>query len=239
MPADTMGHNNPPAPIDVYKERAADYVKNAATFAEITDANAALATDHFNLGTGLAGEIDKQRLAEKRPHLDENARIDKEYSPVHSSVETTRVALRTRLNNYADAKKKEAARIAAEEAKKLEEAEAARKAAEDREPETDPFLEATAPVVELPDVAAQAAKAKTAELMVAASTRISSASGGRTFSVRAAPKTAEITDYLALAKHLLDADHSELKEMLQRLANQNARAKGAIAWPGTKIVGGE
>lgn len=235
MPADTLS-NNPPEPLVIYKEKAEKYVKDAKAFETITDDNAALATDHLNLGTGLAGEIDKQRLAEKRPHLDANTLIDKNYNPVHASVETARTGIRGRLEAYARAKKAEAERIAAEEARKLREAEEAKRAAE-AESEDDPFLAATAEAI--PDVAEQAARTKVAELQVAASTRVSSASGGRTFAVRAAPKTAKITDAHALCDYLIKANHSELAECLQKLANQNARAKGAIAWPGTEIVGGD
>lgn len=235
MPADTLS-NNPPEPLVIYKEKAEKYVKDAAAFEAITDANASLAADHLTLGTGLAGEIDKQRLAEKRPHLDANTLIDKNYNPVHSSVETTRVALRKRLEDFARAKQAEAKRKAEEEAKRLAELEAQKRAAEAQPEEEDPFLAATAEPI--PDVEAQAARAKVAELQVAAATRISSAAGGRTFAVRAAPKVAKITDAKLLAAHLIDANHSELMECLQKLANQNARAKSAIAWPGTEIVEG-
>lgn len=234
MPADTLS-NNPPEPLVIYKEKADKYVKDAVAFETITDENASLAADHLTLGTGLAGEIDKQRLAEKRPHLDANTLIDKNYNPVHATVESTRVGIRTRLDAYARAKQAEAKRKAEEEAKRLAELEAQKRAAE-AEREDDPFLAATADPV--PNVEAQAARAKVAELQVAASTRIASAAGGRTYAVRAATKTAKITDAKLLAAHLIDANHSELMECLQKLANQNARAKGSIAWPGTEIVEG-
>lgn len=234
MPADSLT-NNPPEPIVLYTEKAEKYVREAAAFATITDENASLANDHLNLGTGLAGEIDKQRLAEKRPHLNANAAIDKSYNPVHASVEAARVGIRNRLQAYALEKKREAERIAAEEARKLREAEEAKRQAE-AEAEDDPFLAATADA--LPSVEEQAARAKVAGLQVAASTRVASASGGRTFAVRAAPKAAKITDAKLLAAHLIEAKHPELMECLQKLANQNARAKGAIAWPGTEIVEG-
>lgn len=233
--ADTLT-NNPPAAIDLLKERADRYVADAKTFATITDENEAQATDCFNLGTSLANEIEATRETEKKPHLEAGRQVDATFKPVHAKVDSERVALRARLEAHIRERKRkaeEAARLAAQKLREAEEA--ARLAAE--EDEDDPFLAATA--APAPDTAALTAQAKIAEGQAKAAARVESASGGRAFGLRAAPKTAEITDYKALAAYLIDAGHSELKETLQRLANQNARAKGAIAWPGTKIVGGE
>lgn len=232
-------HNNPPEPIVILKERADRYVIDAATFAAITDENEAQATDHFNLGTSLAGEIETTRETEKKPHLEAGRKVDETFKPVHAKVETERKALRTRLEAHIRERKRkadEAARIAADRLREAQEAEA-RAAAEAAEVEDDPFLSATAapavPVAELQ------AEAKIAQGQAMAATRVSAASGGRTFGLRVTPKSAEITDYKLLAAYLIDAKHVDVIDALHRAANQNARAKGAIAWPGMKIVGGE
>lgn len=243
METATIGDNKPPEPIETFKERADAYVANAASFVTITDANETLATDHFNLGTTLAQEIEAERVKLKKPHLDAGTLVDTTFKPVHGRVETERVALRTRLEGHARAKRAAADKIAREAAQALAEAqEAIRKAAEAakvEEHEEDPFLAATAPVVATPDIAALAAEAKLASLRTVTAGQVGAASGGRTFAVRAAPRTAEITDAAALAAYLVQAGHSEMNDLLQKLANQNARAKGSIAWPGTKFVGGE
>lgn len=236
--AATIGDNKPPEPIVTFKERADKYVAAAAKFATITEANEAQATDHLNLGTDLAGEIEAQRTAEKRPHLDANTRIDQTYKPVHETVETARIGIRTRLTAHAKAKKDAAEKHAREAAEKLRLAEEeAAKAAQQPE-EEDPFLAATA--APAPDLDAIRTEAKVAELRTMTATRVSAASGGRTFAARKTPYSAEITDLAKLAAHFASVRHPDLIELLQKLASADARnTKGTSTLPGIKVVGGD
>lgn len=227
-------HNNPPEPIVLLKEKLALYQEGAAAFGPVTEANAQEYRDHIGYGVKLAKEIDGQRDAEKRPHLEAGRAVDAAYKPMLETVEATQKALKKPLEAFAIAREKEAQRIAAEARRKLEEAErAAAEAAKDAEEEDDPFLSATAPVV---DVKAVVAEAKVAELQVMTASRISSAAGGFAATSLKTKRSAKVTHYATLIAHY--AGRNEMKELALKLANADIRhAKGeAIEIPGVEIV---
>lgn len=227
-------HNNPPEPIDLLKEKLALYQEGAAAFGPVTEANAQEYRDHIGYGVKLAKEIDGQRDTEKRPHLEAGRAVDAAYKPLLETVEVTQKALKKPLEAFVIAREKEAQRIAAEARRKVEEAErAAAEAAKAADEEDDPFLAATAPVV---DVKAVVAEAKVAELQVMTASRISSAAGGFAATSLKTKRSAKVTDWSALAAHYLA--RGEVRAVLEQLANADIRhAKGAaIEIPGVEIV---
>lgn len=232
MPADAS-HNNPPSPVDEFKEKLALFKEGAEAFGDVTEANAQEIRDHIGYGGTLAKDIDKQRETEKKPHLDAGRRIDGAYKPLVDEADTVIKAMKRKLGAWMDAREREARERAAEAARKLREAEEA--AAKAAEPEEDPFLAATAEAV-IPDVKAAHAEAKTAEMQVQAASRVSSAAGGFRATGLKTVRKAKITDWSALAAHYIS--NGELRATLEKLANGDIRhSKGAdIQIPGCVIV---
>lgn len=237
MPAD-MGHNNPPEPIETFKERLEIRQKAAAALGDVTDENAQQYRDEIGLSLTLEQETEAQRTKEKKPILAAGKKVDETYTPVKTAAEALKVSLQRKLDAWIKARKAEADRIAAEKAEALRKAEEAKRAAE-AEPviEDDPFLAATAEPE--PDLQALAAEAKLAEVQALAATRVGSSAGGfSTYSVRSKPKVAKITDACALAAHYAKANNGELLATLQKIANADIRkaGKAAITLPGVELV---
>jgi hypothetical protein len=230
MPAD-MGHNSG-SHVEGFKETLARFKADAEQYTEVTEANAQFIRDHIGYGGKLAKEIDSQRDAEKRPHLEAGRQIDGAYKPLIEACDDVVKAMKRKLAAFLDAREREAKRIAAEKAAALQAAEeAARKATE--EPEDDPFLAATAPVV---DVKAAHVEAKIAEGQALAASRVSSAAGGFAATSLKTKRSAKVTDWSALAAHYIN--NGELRATLQKLADADIRhARGAeISIPGVEIL---
>lgn len=232
MPADAS-HNNPPSPVDEYKEKLALFKEGAEAFGDVTEANAQQIRDHIGYGGTLAKDIDKQRETEKKPYLDAGRRIDGAYKPLVDETDTIIKAMKRKLGAWMDARERVAREKAAEAARKLREAEEA--AAKAAEPEDDPFLAATAEAV-IPNVKAVHAEAKTAEMEALAASRVSSAAGGFRAAGLKTVRKAKVTDWSALAAHYINS--GDLRATLERLANSDIRhAKGAdIQIAGVEIV---
>lgn len=231
MPAD-LGHNNPPSALDALKEKLALYREGAEAFGPVTEANAQEYRDHIGYGIRLGKEIDAQREAEKRPHLEAGRAVDAAYKPLLESVETTQKKLKTPLQAFVVERERQAKLAAEEAARKLREAEEAERKAKE-EAEDDPFLAATAPEI---DVAAVAAGAKVAELQVSTASRVSSAAGGFNATSLRTVRKVKVTDWSKLALHYIG--NGELRACLEKLANADLRhAKGAeIELPGVDII---
>ena len=230
MPAN-IGHNSL-GHVEGYKETLARFKADAEKYTEVTDANAQFIRDHIGYGGKLAKEIDGQRDAEKRPHLEAGRQIDGAYKPLIEACDDVVKAMKRKLAAFLDAREREARRIADEKARALREAEeAAAKATE--EPEEDPFLAATAPVI---DVKAAHVAAKIAEGQLLAASRVSSAAGGFAATSLKTKRSAKVTDWSALAAHYLS--RGEVRAVLEQLANSDIRhSKGAeISIPGVEIV---
>ena len=224
-------HNNPPEPIELLKEKLAIYKEGAEAFGPVTEANAQEYRDHIGYGVKLTKEIDTQRDVEKRPHLEAGRAVDAAYKPLLETTESVQKRLKAALQAFIVEREREAKRIADEAARKLREAEeAARQAAE---PEEDPFLAATAPVV---DVKAAYVEAKVAEGQALAAGRVGSAAGGFNATSLRTKRSAKVTDWHKLAAHYIG--NGELRACLQKLADADVRhAKGApIEIPGVEIV---
>lgn len=226
-----LGHNNPPSPIDAMKEKLALYKEGAEAFGPVTDANAQEYRDHIGYGVKLAKEIDGQREAEKKPHLEAGRAVDAAYKPLLEAVEATQKKLKAPLQAFIVEREKEAKRIADEKAAALRAAEEA--AAKAAEPEDDPFLAATAPVI---DVKQAFVDAKVAEGQALAAGRVTSAAGGFNATSLRTKRSAKVTDWSKLAAHYIA--NGELRACLQKLADADIRhAKGAaIDIPGVEIM---
>lgn len=225
------GHNRADD-VEVYKEMLARFKADADAVTEINESNAQFVRDHVGYGGKLAKEIDATRDDKKRPHLEAGQQIDGAYKPLIEECDKIIKGLKQKLAAFLDAREREAKRIAEEARRKLEEAERlAAKAAE--EPEDDPFLAATAPVV---DVMAAHVEAKVAEGQALAASRVSSAAGGFAATSLKTKRSAKVTDWQALAMHYLNS--GDLRATLEKLANADIRhAKGAdISIPGVEIV---
>lgn len=228
---DSIGHNRADD-VEAYKEMLARFKADADAVTEITEANAQFVRDHVGYGGKLAKEIDATRDDKKRPHLEAGRQIDGAYKPLIEECDKIIKGLKQKLAAFLDAREREAKRIAEEARRKLEEAERlAAKAVE--EPEDDPFLAATAPVV---DVKAAHVEAKVAEGQALAASRVSSAAGGFAATSLKTKRSAKVTDWQALAMHYLNS--GDLRATLEKLANADIRhAKGAaIEIPGVEIV---
>lgn len=226
-----MGHNRADD-VEAYKEMLARFKADADAVTEINEGNAQFVRDHVGYGGKLAKEIDATRDDKKRPHLEAGRQIDGAYKPLVEECEKIIKGLKQKLAAFLDAREREAKRIAEEARRKLEEAERlAAKAVE--EPEDDPFLAATAPVV---DVMAAHVEAKVAEGQALAASRVSSAAGGFAATSLKTKRSAKVTHYATLIAHY--AGRNEMKELALKLANADIRhAKGeAIEIPGVEIV---
>ena len=231
MPAD-MGHNRADD-VEAYKEMLARFKADAERYTEVTDDNAQFIRDHIGFGGKMAKEIDATRDEKKRPHLEAGRQIDGAYKPLIEECDKIIKAMKQKLAAFLDAREREAKRIAEEARRKLEEAERlAAKAAEEPE-EEDPFLAATAPVI---DVKAAHVEAKIAEGQALAASRVSSAAGGFAATSLKTKRSAKVTDWSALAAHYLN--RGEVRAVLEQLANSDIRhSKGAeISIPGVEIV---
>jgi len=231
MPAD-LGHNSA-NDVDAYKEVLARFKADADQYAEVTDDNAQFLRDHVGYGLKLAKEIDATREALKKPHLEAGRKIDGAYKPLVEACDDIVKGMKRKLAVFLDAREREAKRIAEEAKRRLQEAERlAAQAAEEPE-EEDPFLAATAPVV---DVMAAHVEAKVAEGQALAASRVSSAAGGFAATSLRTKRSAKVTDWSALAAHYLT--RGEVRAVLEQLANSDIRhAKGAqIDIPGVEVV---
>jgi hypothetical protein len=229
---DNIGHNKADD-VEAYREMLARFKADADTVTEITEANAQFVRDHVGYGGKLAKEIDATRDDKKRPHLEAGRQIDGAYKPLIEECDKIIKGLKQKLAAFLDAREREAKRIAEEARRKLEEAERLAAKAEEEPEEDDPFLAATAPVI---DVKAAHVEAKIAEGQALAASRVSSAAGGFAATSLRTKRSAKVTDWSALAAHYINS--GELRATLQKLADADIRhAKGAaIVLPGVEIV---
>jgi hypothetical protein len=228
-------HNNPPEPAEVFQERIANWFDDIAKLGPVTDANASAYADTIRFGGVLVKEIDTQRDSEKRPHLEAGRQVDATYKPLIDDVKKKADDLKAPLLKFQQAKKAEADRIAREAAEIARKAEEdARRAQEEAETEEDPFLAATAEVV---DPEAALAAARTAEAQALAAKRIQATSPAfKALSTRSIRK-ANVRDPAALAGHYIAKGNTDLLQLLERLANADIRhAKGApVELPGVEV----
>lgn len=117
----TIGHNHPPAPIELAREAVADLSKFLTDTPVIQDGKTAqagsLLVERYRK---TLADLEDARKAETGPLNEQVKNINERYRAVRSPIESVLNELRYRLTDYA----------AREEAKRIQEAEEARKAAE-------------------------------------------------------------------------------------------------------------
>lgn len=228
-------HNNPPEPIDAFRDRLALYAKTASELPAITEETAGAWKDHIGLGKTIAKDIEAEHARLKRPILDEGKKIDNAYKPLAAEATDAASALNVKLTKWVVDRQREAEKVAREKA------EAARKAEEEAaraqiEPEEDPFLAAMA--TPAADVMLAKTEARDAQAAAADARRVESAGGGFRASGLATVRKAQVNDYPALAAYYAAKGNVDLKACLDKLAAADVRhAKGApIDLPGVTVV---
>jgi len=240
-----LGHNQPDASVamqDRADQLAATCNAWLTTVDKITTPEQAEKADDLKeLIKAELKEVESVRTSAKRPHLDANKAIDQTYNPIKAQLQTIQdlfTPLRTAWLKKLEDERLEAERVANEEAmRKLQEAEDARKAAEDAA-----AAQATSEApVDIVGTTLQAEDArKAAEEAVEVAHRVTQSTVGvkgnyapRTSSLRS-QWHAEITDYdLALANF---KDHHKVKELILQLANAGATSAEKKPIPGVLFV---
>lgn len=191
-------------------------------------------------------DAEEIRKAEKAPHSAAAAAVDATYNPIKAKLETIKNLFGPKLTawmNKKEAARKEAERLAAEEAyRKIEEAEAAERAARkaaEQAAEPTKGNEAPADVVGTTMEAEAARKAaeqavKDADRLRTTTTKAKGNYGDRAMSLRTV-YSAEVTDYDALFEHF--RGHPKVRDVLDQLADEWARSpdKRAFPLPGAKL----
>lgn len=200
-----IGSNFPPG-----DEAEADEIQSAidAALAELktpinVQADCDRLANHKDRLAKLYQAQEKSRKAEKQPHLDAGKAVDDKFKPILAKIEDAGEKLKKAITGFL---LKEEHRRRAEAVAKMQAEEVARKAAiAANQPPPEP---APLPEVERP-------KAGTA---------------GRAMALRT-HKSAVITDYAATLMHF--AENSEVRELIQTLANRAIRAGSPV--PGCEI----
>jgi hypothetical protein len=236
------GHNRPPEDeFDKLVARVNDLVATANRWATerpvINDGEIAAKCQDFldqigsdaGKGSGELGKLEASRKAEKRPHIEANAEIDKRYEPLKRLLNAVKAVLAPRR---ADWLRREQARIdeerrqrEAEAQRKLQEAEEARRKAEAGTGEV------IQNIVAAETLEAEAATALKAVEQAPARAQVRGEYGRRSRGLRTV-WYAEVTNYDALYLHLFE--NKDLRAEMVRLANAEVRA-GARAVPGCDV----
>jgi hypothetical protein len=227
-----MGHNLPPTEADVARERVEGLVSAANRWArerpEITDAEtAARANDFLEQLAAEAKKLELQRRAEKRPHEDAAKAVDARYRPLADMVGACKLVVTALHSAWL---RREQDRLAIERRRKEAEAreaqrladEAARKAA------------AAASVSDLIAASEAERAAKEASAAAAAVPERAQTRGQLSGRARSLKTTwhARVVDPYAAIRHY--RDRAEVRELVERLANADARA-GVRAIPGCAV----
>ena len=236
--APTLGHNNPPEPIDQYpalKQRTDELVATAnrwiAERPEITDADTAEKCQTFL--EQLRAEfkaVEEQRKAEKQPHMDAAAAVDGRYNPLKALLETAAGFLKPKREAYlrkVEDAQREAARKAAAEAARIqrEAEEAARKAQAGTGAVVGATVEAEQKRREAEEATARA------EAAAAAKPTLKGVHGGRAATLRSR-WLGRITDQGKVYRRY--KARAEVVELLQKLVNADVRA-GEREIPGVEV----
>jgi hypothetical protein len=196
-----IGDNNPPKD-EADKDEIQSAIDASLAVLEkpvLSQTDCDLLSNHRDRLSKLWTAQEKQRKEEKQPHLDAGKAVDDLFNPVLTKIKETGEKVKSAVTKWMVAEQKKAADLAAEQARKDEEA---RKAA----------IIKNEPIPE-PVAAIEPFKPK-------------AGTTGRSMALRTF-KSAIITDY---AKALAAvAENTEIKELVQSLADRAARADIALA----------
>ena len=222
-----IGHNNPP-PYD--PELFSGLTNDVAAFMDATkvwlylaevydESQAEQLTDQISGLRGLYKKADDARKAAKKPHDDAGKAVQAAFKPLLEKLELAANELKGKLAAYATKKAErervERERVEALARKQAEEAEAKLKAAQEAN-DIAAQVEAQQAAEDAEKQAAAAAKPK--------NTQVKSASGaGKTMAVRTIKEVTVTNPRVLFMRY---QDHSEVIDLLKRIATQEVRAKG-------------
>ena len=227
------GDNNPPEPIHYNEDRfqhfsdGLDRFNTAAkVWLEIKTVDTAERAEKLNDFLGgakkLKNQIELQRKADKKPHMDAGVAVDLAYNTLAATLVKVDKAVRPKLDAYMVAEKVKADAIKAEEQRVAREAEeeAQRKLAAAAEDEN----------------AAKAAEAAAKTAKKAVKTNVGSATGGGRTAALREYKSAEILVITQVFLHY--KDRPEVHDLLKRLADADIRAADVdhSKIPGIKVI---
>ena len=220
-----VGHNNPPNDFEELNNQIEEAIAQAENWLngrEITSTQDADKAAGFQQKlAALSKQAEKERTAEKKPHLDAGRAVDAAYKPLIDSPKNTITKLKAALTSFlrAEQKRKD------EEARKAQ-IEAAKKIAEAEKIKADEEKKNLTAREEKIIKEAETATIEQAPVKVSAG-----ATTGRKVSLRKVTK-GEITDYEKLLMALRDRD--EVRTLVQSLANRAAKA--GVELDGMKII---
>lgn len=228
-----IGDNQPP-PQDTAAEmkgrtaRLIDKTKAWLTTDIEGDDSAGLVGDDINELSAHIKEVDAERSAQKRPHIDANKAIDAAFVPLADAARTLRDALKKKLGVYMDAKRereRKEAEAAAAEARRLEEVAAEAEQKADQSFDLEEMLDAGGASKK-----AEEARSR-ANYLERAPTRVRGAHSSRSRGFR---KTwhAEVTDLDKCFAHY--RENPKVRELLTSLASADARG-GRRRIPGCRV----
>lgn len=200
-------------------QQAEEIAAKLSAVGDIDAGNCGQVKDLVSEAKKLAKDIDEARKLAKQPHMDAGVAVDSAFNPVRDFVNTAWAAPYERLNAWTVAEKKRADA----------EAEAARKYAEDLAAEQDAFLQDEDAVQEaITDAAVAQVRAK-------AASQVTSASGASRTSGLRAYRFADVKDSKAMVLHY--HLHPDVLGAATKLANAAIRAAkgGPITIPGVEV----
>jgi len=220
-------HNLPPAfdasVVDHFGTKTEEFLNASQQWLAMdeiaTDEHAGQITDQIDGLRGLYKKVDDARKEAKKPHDDAGKDVQAAFTPMLTKLKTAAEKLKPKLASFAAAKaraaEEERRQAEAEARRQADEAEAARKAAEQS---GDIGAQVDA------EEAAKAADKAQKDAARKVDTGVKSATGaGRTMSLRKI-KEVEVTNINVLFMAL--RDEPEIQELLQRIATRVVRAKG-------------
>lgn len=236
-PRGGIGHNQPPAPTDVFGPRIGRLLADlTALIAQpTTERNAQRLRDVVKRAADLTKEMNEAKAKDKQPHFDANTAIEASYSPLVDDADRIKKQARSRIDAFLIAEEERRVREANEARRKADEAAAAaEKAKAEAATAPDPVA-----AVEADDAAYDATMAEHeavhAERRADAGPRVGSAAGlGRATSLRSY-WSVKVVDPDALVAHF--AKDRDVLAAATKAANAFARAtKGSQPIPGCDIL---
>ena len=238
-PIAEIGHNNPPAfdpdvlakhikAVDEFSDAAGEWLERG----EITEeADAQMLNDFLAGARKLWKQIEGDRVAAKKPHDDAGKAVQAAYTPVLNVLDKTAKKLKPVLAAFLKKKEEEAER---ERRAKEEEARRAREEAEKLAAQADANNSIAQEVAA--EQAAECAKELEKQAAKPAKANVASATGGARTAALRTVRSAKITSIRLLFSHF--QDHSDVVEVLQRVANAAVRSKNVdeSQIPGIEIV---
>ena len=233
------GHNTEPDARTLLADRLEELLRNADRWVV---ERAVIESDEVAGRAGAAleqvrvleADLDKARMAEKRPHLDANTAIDAWYSPLGRRANAAKLALQDLLAAFLR-RKRDAERL---------EAERLRQQAERERREAEQARERALATGKVSDVVKAEEKAEKAESTAATATKVATAAEAprvkgnlqsRATSLRTV-RTGTIDDWPTCLDNY--SGRREVRELVQRLVDADVRG-GAAVIPGCTITTGE